>query len=195
MKKLFISQPMRGKSDEEILKTRDEIKIKAEKEIGEEVELIDSFVKEYPGEINKVVPVYYLGISIQFLSQADVAYFGGDWENARGCKIEHDVAKEYGIEILYCNTIPKELTLTELINCFHTASEYSKKYVSIGIKIPDCTKPEIIIIVKENFDAKLTYYKSAYNNDLTLKTCNDIKIIGFSYGNSFEEMESNIIKK
>ena len=100
MKKLFISQPMRGLTDEEILKAREEIRIKAEKEIGEPVELIDSFVKEYPGELNKTIPVWYLGKSIQFLSQADIAYFGGDWKNARGCKIEHEIAKEYGIDIL-----------------------------------------------------------------------------------------------
>lgn len=30
--------------------------------------------------------------------KADVAYFGGDWRNARGCKIEHEIAKEYGID-------------------------------------------------------------------------------------------------
>lgn len=100
MKKLFISQPMRGLSDEEILKAREEIKLRAEKTIGEPFELIDSFISEYPGEINKQVPVWYLGKSIQILSQADVAYFGGDWRNARGCKIEHEIAKEYGIEII-----------------------------------------------------------------------------------------------
>lgn len=100
MKKLFISQPMRGLKDEEILKAREEIRKKAEKEIGEPVELIDSFIKEYPGEINKSVPVYYLGKSIVFLSQADVAYFGGDWKNSRGCLIEHEVAVQYGIDRL-----------------------------------------------------------------------------------------------
>lgn len=100
MVRLFISQPMRGLTDEEILKARGEIRVKAEKIIGGKVELIDSFIEEYPGEINKTVPVYYLGKSIQFLSQADLAYFGGDWQNARGCKIEHEIAKEYGIAIL-----------------------------------------------------------------------------------------------
>ena len=98
MKKLFISQPMSGLSDEEILKARQEIKLKAEKEIGEPVELIDSFIDECPGEINKSVPVWYLGKSIQFLSQADVAYFGEGWREARGCKIEHEVAVQYGID-------------------------------------------------------------------------------------------------
>lgn len=100
MKKIFISQPMRGLTDEEILKAREEILIKAEKKMGEPVELIDSFIEDYPGEINKHIPVFYLGKSIQFLSQADVAYFGGDWRNARGCMIEHEVAKQYGIEII-----------------------------------------------------------------------------------------------
>ena len=100
MKKLFISQPMRGLKDEEILKAREKIRKKAEKVIGEPVELIDSFIKEYPGEINKSVPVYYLGKSIQLLSQADIAYFGGDWRNARGCLIEHEVARQYGIKTI-----------------------------------------------------------------------------------------------
>lgn len=98
MKKLFISQPMRGLTDEEILKAREEIRIKAEQVIGEPVELIDSFIADYPGEINKHVPIWYLGKSIQFLSQADVVYFGGDWRNARGCLVEHKVAVEYCLD-------------------------------------------------------------------------------------------------
>lgn len=100
MKKLFISQPMRGLTDEEILKVREEIKVKAENKIGEKVELINSFIENYPGETNKSIPVWYLGKSIQFLSQADIAYFGGDWRNARGCKIEHEITKEYGIKVI-----------------------------------------------------------------------------------------------
>ena len=100
MKKLFISQPMKGLTDEEILKAREEIKTRAEQVIGEQVELIDSFVEDYPREINKSIPVWYLGKSIQFLSQADIAYFGGDWRNARGCKIEYEVANAYGIKTI-----------------------------------------------------------------------------------------------
>ena len=100
MKKLFISQPMKGLTDEEILKAREEIKTRAEQAIGEQVELIDSFVEDYPKEINKSIPVWYLGKSIQFLSQADIAYFGGDWRNARVCKIEYEVANAYGIKTI-----------------------------------------------------------------------------------------------
>ena len=100
MKKLFISQPMKGLTDKEILKAREEIKTRAEQAIGEQVELIDSFIEDYPREINKSISVWYLGKSIQFLSQADVAYFGGDWRNARGCKIEYEVANAYGIKTI-----------------------------------------------------------------------------------------------
>lgn len=75
-------------------------KINGKVYIGQSVELINSFISDYPGEINKQIPVWYLGKSIQLLSQADVAYFGGDWRNARGCKIEYEIAKEYGIDRL-----------------------------------------------------------------------------------------------
>ena len=100
IKKLFISQPMRGLTDEEILKAREEIKSIAEKTIGEPIELINSFIEDYPGENNKSIPVWYLGKSIQFLSQADIAYFGGDWRNARGCRIEYEIANAYGIKVI-----------------------------------------------------------------------------------------------
>ena len=100
MKKLFISQPMRGLTDEEILKAREEIKNRAEKTIGETLELINSFIEDYPGENNKSIPVWYLGKSIQLLSQADFVYFGGDWRNTRGCKIEYEIAIANGIKVI-----------------------------------------------------------------------------------------------
>ena len=96
MKKIFISQPMRGLTDEEILKKREKIRVKAERIIGEPIELIDSFIEETPTNCN--IPVAYLGKSISFLAEADVAYFGEGWKEARGCRIEHEVAKEYEID-------------------------------------------------------------------------------------------------
>lgn len=50
MKKLFISQPMNGKSDEEILKEREEAIKKAKEVCGEEVEVIDSFFQSAPAD-------------------------------------------------------------------------------------------------------------------------------------------------
>ncbi len=94
MKKLFISQPMRGKSDEEILAERQKAIETAEKVIGEPVEVIDSFFEKAPVDAK---PLWFLGKSLELLADADVAYFASGWEDARGCKIEHTCAVEYDI--------------------------------------------------------------------------------------------------
>lgn len=98
MKKLFISQPMRGKSDDEILKAREEAIKKVEEMTGERAEVIDSFFQGAPADAK---PLWYLGKSLQLLSTADVAYFDAGWENARGCRIENLCAREYGIKTMY----------------------------------------------------------------------------------------------
>lgn len=94
MKKLFISQPMKGKSDEEILREREEAIKKAKEACGEEVEVIDSFFQSAPADAR---PLWFLGKSLELLSTADVVYFAPGWEDARGCKIEHLCAVEYGL--------------------------------------------------------------------------------------------------
>lgn len=96
--KLFISQPMKGKTDEQILKERD-IAIQEVKELvgDDDVEIIDSFFKDAPHDAR---PLWYLGKSLEFLSTADVAYFAKDWDKYRGCKIEHICAIEYGIDCI-----------------------------------------------------------------------------------------------
>ena len=97
MKKLFISQPMKNKTDEQILKERD-IAIQEVKElVGDDVEIIDSFFKDAPHDAR---PLWYLGKSLELLSTADVAYFAKDWDRYRGCKIEHTCAMEYGIDCI-----------------------------------------------------------------------------------------------
>lgn len=80
-----------------------------------------------------------------------------------------------------------------LEKCFCEASKQGKKYVGVKIKMQGFPKPEIIINENDNFDSKLDYYKKAYNEDLTLKTFNGIKIIGFTYGDSFKDIEEDLI--
>ena len=97
MKKLFISQPMKGKSDEDILKERDRAIRKAEAIVGEPIEVIDSFFQNAPADAR---PLWFLGKSLELLSTADVAYFTPGWNEARGCKIENLCAKEYDIHTI-----------------------------------------------------------------------------------------------
>ena len=54
--------------------------------------------------------------------------------------------------------------------------------------------PEVIINSKGNFDKKLEYYQNAYNDDLTLKSFNGIKIIGFTYGDDFDSIEYDLMR-
>lgn len=95
MKKLFISQPMRGKSDAEILQERQEAIRIARETIGEEVEVLETFYDDFH---ENAKPLEYLARSIADLAKADVAYFVQGWQDARGCKIEHECAVEYGID-------------------------------------------------------------------------------------------------
>lgn len=98
MKKLFISQPMRDKTDEEIKSERNEI-LQRVKEIypNEDIVLIDSFFETAPHDVK---PLWFLGKSLELLSTADIAYFANDWENYRGCKIENQCAIAYGIDVI-----------------------------------------------------------------------------------------------
>lgn len=97
MKKLFISQPMRGKTDEEILAERKKAIESAKRNLGEPVEVIDSFFQNAPADAR---PLWFLGKSLELLSTADIAYFAKGWEDARGCRIENQCAIEYGIEVI-----------------------------------------------------------------------------------------------
>lgn len=98
MKKLFISQPMKDKTDEEIKTERTEI-VKCVTERFGEVEAIDSFIEENAPD-NTNAGLWYLGKSLEMLATADCAYFAEGWQNYRGCKIEHECAVQYGIDIV-----------------------------------------------------------------------------------------------
>lgn len=95
--KLFISQPMRDKTDKEIEDERNKIVSYVEALFGE-VEVLDTFFKGVPHD---ATPLCYLGKSIQKLGEADIAYFTDGWKNYRGCIIEHECCVQYGIKIVH----------------------------------------------------------------------------------------------
>lgn len=101
--RLFISQPMRGKTDEEIEHER-EAMIAVAKAVYAgrgEVEVIDSFFKDgldVPDDAQ--APLFHLGKSLELLATADVAIFARGWQGARGCRIEHECTERYGIRTI-----------------------------------------------------------------------------------------------
>ena len=82
-------------TDEEIKETRKKAIEYAELLLGDKVEVIESFFEGAPAEAK---PLWFLGKSIELLSQADVVYFVKGWDKARGCKIEHQCAVAYDIK-------------------------------------------------------------------------------------------------
>ena len=96
--KVFISQPMRGKTDDEILTVRQEIRAEIDRIRVDGgmpcVKVIDSF---FQGAPTAAKPLWFLSRSLQLMSTADVVVFAPGWEGARGCKIEQMCAESYGL--------------------------------------------------------------------------------------------------
>lgn len=103
--KAMLSQPMAGKTQEEIIATRERA-ITALESRGYEVvntlltsEWYSKESMEKRGVVN--IPLCFLAKSIENMSLCHAAYFCKGWEQARGCRIEHEAAKAYGVKIIY----------------------------------------------------------------------------------------------
>lgn len=89
--RVMISQPMRGKTNEQIKQEREEL-VRQLEEQGYEV--VDTVFENAPA--NEDVAIYMLSQSIRYIGKVDGVVFMKGWENARGCRIEHQVAIDYG---------------------------------------------------------------------------------------------------
>lgn len=103
MKKLFISQPMRGKTPDEITAERERLITQAKKLFPGGIEVLDTYYKDFDGN-----RVEFLGRSIGDLGKADVAIFAPGWENFTGCRCEHTVCHEY--DISHIHALPEGMT-------------------------------------------------------------------------------------
>jgi len=104
MKKAMLSQPMNGKTEQEIVETRERA-IKVLTDMGYEIVntlFTDEWYSKEAMEERGVVqiPLCFLAKSLENMSKCHVAYFCDGWQNARGCKIEHDAAVAYGLEVI-----------------------------------------------------------------------------------------------
>lgn len=103
--KAMLSQPMAGKTDEEIIATREKA-IEVLKSKGYEIVntlFTDEWYSNGSMKARGVVqiPLCFLAKSLENMSLCHAAYFCKGWEKARGCRIEHEAAVAYGLEIIY----------------------------------------------------------------------------------------------
>lgn len=103
--KAMLSQPMAGKTEEEIIETRNRA-IAVLKERGYEI-INTLFTDEWYSQEAMMergvenIPLCFLAKSLESMSLCHAAYFCKGWENARGCRLEHEAAKAYGMTIIY----------------------------------------------------------------------------------------------
>lgn len=104
-KKAMLSQPMAGKTEQEIRETREKAIAALEKKGYSVVNTL--FTDEWysPEKMRErgvvQIPLCFLAKSLENMSLCHTAYFCKGWEAARGCRIEHDAARAYGLEIIY----------------------------------------------------------------------------------------------
>ena len=96
--KLMISQPMKGKTNEQIREERAELVSRLQEEGNEVIDTVFENAPEYED-----IAIYMLSQSIRYIGKVDGIVFMKGWEKARGCKIEHEVAVEYGKQVFYNN--------------------------------------------------------------------------------------------
>lgn len=104
--KIMISQPMRGKTQEEIIKEREGV-VSLLTGMGFEV-LESIFEDSAPESCDKAL--FLLGKSFCVMSEADGVLFMDGWEKTDGCFLEHEAAKRYKKKIFYS---PKDVSFED----------------------------------------------------------------------------------
>lgn len=96
MKKLFISCPMKGRTEENIKNSMARMHKIAELVFDQELEPIDTYIPDSaPEDVNR--GVWYLGESIKRMAAADY-FIGIEYSEVfKGCQFEFEVAEAYDI--------------------------------------------------------------------------------------------------
>lgn len=81
------------------------------------------------------------------------------------------------------------LTMKHLENCFTEAQNLGESFVGVKIEMDGFPQPEVIINKNENIESKLAYYKKTYDENLNHKFAPGIKIVGFTYGQDFGDIQ------
>lgn len=99
MTKIFISQLMNGRCDEEVIAERAEAE-KWAKRVFPDATFIDSWISEMAIPDGANTGLMYLGESIKRMAEADIVLLWGDWGYGRGCQAERKIASLYGIPVI-----------------------------------------------------------------------------------------------
>ncbi len=99
MKIAFISVPMKNRFKTEIEHDIEVMKAKVIEQY-DDVEFINTIVQDKPPYETNNQAIWYLGKSIELLSQCDILVCKKNVDDYNGCFIEKEIAKRYGLEII-----------------------------------------------------------------------------------------------
>lgn len=118
-KNIFISQPMTGRSEEEILATRQREIEKIHQRFdadGVEINIIASYIddatrKHFKEHVSDDInwDIFWLSQSLERLAMADIIWLCDGWEYSNGCNIELECATRYGVGIMYPESTLKRI--------------------------------------------------------------------------------------
>jgi hypothetical protein len=94
--RIIISQPMKGLPTEEIRKRKEAV-VNEIVEKGHKV-VNTIFTEDPPKDCNQ--GLWFLAKSLEAIADCDAVFFMSGWERARGCKLEYEACKQYGVQII-----------------------------------------------------------------------------------------------
>lgn len=98
MKTFYLSQPVYGRTQAELLREREKAEEKLRGAFGDGNQVIWSSVEQdLDCAMGKSAALRLAGTVLK-LGTADAAFFCPGWDGARGCRIEHEICKACGIE-------------------------------------------------------------------------------------------------
>lgn len=138
---------MKGKSKEEIENTKKlMLKWLCNKYNGECI-IIESIIEDREGKSE----LECFSESIYHMSTANTLCMGKDWEYARGCRLEHDIAKAYGLEIIYYDSVLNHFKLRN--GCAEDIKNKMKKVKGVfDIIIPSDIRTPLVILCCPDYD-------------------------------------------
>lgn len=79
-----------------------------------------------------------------------------------------------------------------VLECLENFFNGDNEFVAVQLTIPNAKGYEVIINPKENYKEKLAYYKQAYHSNGIHKHVNQIRIVNWASGNTFQEVQKRL---
>lgn len=100
LKKAMICQPVNGLRNSEVYAMRERALNFLESR-GYVVTFSDEVNPAHPVRSGRMPPLWYLGRAVELMSGCDALYLFRGWKDRLWCRLGHDIAEAYGLDIIY----------------------------------------------------------------------------------------------